>query len=515
MTRQDLETERQRRQVALDEDRTPAERNQDGQFATPPALARQIMDEALTHLRGPIRFLEPAVGSGAFFSALLNVANRDRIERAVGVELDARFAKAADDLWAECGLDVVQGDFTKQTATSDARGNLLVTNPPYVRHHHLDKADKVRLAGRVENELGLSPSGLSGLYVYFLLLSHEWMEEGGVGAWLIPSEWMGVRYGDVVREYLTEQVTLLRVHTFDAADVQFGDALVSSSITFLKKAEPGDDHQVRFTSGELPNPVVDFEVPVEILYTEDKWSRIYQSAGEPAVHDGRTLGDYLKISRGVATGRNSFFIRPRTEFRKLGVPEEFLTPILPSGRGLSDRVIARGPDGYPDLPEPLALLDCDLPEGEVRSEHPDLWQYLTSEEGEKASSAYLARNRSPWYSQETRKPAPFISTYMGRGSDGNSPFRIFINLSDAIARNSLHMLYPQDALASRVADDPEALMRAAKLIEGIVGEWYKFHGREYGGGLHKLEPQELSSLPADRLEEELDLESFRPQPSLL
>ena len=67
------------------------ERNRRGQFATPPALAREIAIESYQRWRkrdDNVRFLDPAVGTGAFYSALRQVFPAERIDAAVGVELD-------------------------------------------------------------------------------------------------------------------------------------------------------------------------------------------------------------------------------------------------------------------------------------------------------------------------------------------------------------------------------------------------------------------------------------------
>ena len=68
-------------------------------------------------------------------------------------------------------------------------------------------------------------SGLAGLYCYFLLIAHAWLAENGLAAWLIPSKFMDVNYGDEVKRYLTERVSLLQIHRFCPSDVQFDDAL--------------------------------------------------------------------------------------------------------------------------------------------------------------------------------------------------------------------------------------------------------------------------------------------------
>ena len=43
-------------------------------------------------------------------------------------------------------------------------------------------------------------------------------------------------YGSVLRTYLSRNVTLLQIHTFDAADVQFADALVSSAVVVFSSS---------------------------------------------------------------------------------------------------------------------------------------------------------------------------------------------------------------------------------------------------------------------------------------
>ncbi len=90
-------------------------------------------------------------------------------------------------------------------------------------------------------------SGLAGLHCHFMAISHQWMKDGGVAGWLIPSGFMDVNYGVEMKRYLLERVTLMRIHRFDPDDVQFDDALVSSSVVWFKNAPPPVGHKVEFT----------------------------------------------------------------------------------------------------------------------------------------------------------------------------------------------------------------------------------------------------------------------------
>jgi hypothetical protein len=59
-----------------------------------------------------------------------------RIESAQGVGLDPGFALTAKELWSEHGLEVAENDFADWGSQSSYEANLIVANPPYVRHLH-------------------------------------------------------------------------------------------------------------------------------------------------------------------------------------------------------------------------------------------------------------------------------------------------------------------------------------------------------------------------------------------
>ncbi len=250
-----IEARRLKEQARLDSLKSAAERNKWGQFATPPELALSIVRYARGVMEDiPVRFLDPAIGTGSFYSALNQAFPAQDISAAAGIELDPIFARAATELWQGRGLIVTEGDFTRQ-APPDQRFNLVLTNPPYVRHHHLSVDDKKRLKAKLAQSLLLDISGLAGLYCYFLLLCHDWMEEEGLAIWLIPSEFMDVNYGSTIRCYLTERVTLLHIHRFCPTDAQFTDALVSSAVVVFRKSAPPPDHTARFSfAGSIEHP---------------------------------------------------------------------------------------------------------------------------------------------------------------------------------------------------------------------------------------------------------------------
>ena len=511
----ELEKQRLLLQDQLDAQKDGSERNRMGQFATPNWLA----DDMLCHgkmLFGQgesVRFLDPAMGTGAFYSALLRIFTSARISAATGYEIDLHYGNAAHKLWSETGIEIYLKDFTAASAPEDGdRFNFLICNPPYVRHHHIGKDDKKRLQLDAKDACGVEISGLAGLYCYFLVLSHGWMADGGLAGWLVPSEFMDVNYGVSIKQYLLEKVTLLHIHRFDPKQLQFRDALVSSAVVWIRNQLPPPGHGVRFTfGGTLVKPEQDRIIPLEELRQGAKWTH-YPKKERNTSRDGLKLGDFFRIKRGLVTGKNSFFILSAAEIERRGLPLEAFRPILPSPRYLTKNEIKGDQQGNPLLERRLFLLDPPWTEAEMEKAYPALWLYL--EEGRNAGIAtrYICRHRTPWYRQEHRPPAPFLCTYLGRhhGERGGPPFRFILNDSQATAANVYLMLYPQGSMANSMGKRPELKRQVWTFLNKIPPQVMLRESRVYGGGLHKLEPKELGHVPATAIAELLP-ESVRPR----
>lgn len=490
-----LEQQRLLIQENLDAQKTAEERNRMGQFATPSPLAKDILQHAreLLGKKKKARFLDPALGSGAFFAALRRVFG-DHVESARAFEIDPHYGQPADELWTPHGLQLTHGDFTD--AEPEPTANLIICNPPYVRHHHLSQSDKARLAFKTHAATGVMLSGLAGLYCHFLLEAHAWMAPGAVAGWLIPSEFMDVNYGRKVKDYLLNQVSLVQIHRFAPTDVQFADALVSSAIVWIRNEPPAANHQVHFTyGGTLRKPDMDMTVSRQDLAKETKWTR-FPLHGVRETYAGTTLADLFKIKRGLATGDNGYFVLPEERVKELNLPMKVLRPILPSPRHVKGDVIEADEQGVPTNVARLFLLDPRMDEDAIQRELPMLAGYLQKGRQAGLHERYLCRSRPRWYDQEKREPAPIVCTYLGR-SDGKTgrPFRFIRNRSGATVANSYLALYPTPALEKRMAADPNLLDRLWEQLNAIDPQTLLGEGRVYGGGLHKLEPKELGKVP--------------------
>jgi len=494
-----IETQRQSLQLILDREKTQEERNIMGQFSTPIALAINVLAHAKNVFpkQCKVRFLDPAFGTGSFYSALNSVFPSTRIEAATGFEIDEHYGKPALKLWEKTNLNYQLADFTKQTPPSEGeKYNLIICNPPYVRHHHIN-GQKERLQARAIDAANMKLSGLAGLYCYFMALTHPWMKKNAIAGWLIPSEFMDVNYGQAIKDYLLNEVTLLQIHRFDPSDVQFEDALVSSAIVWFKNKKPGKNHDAKFTyGGTIDKPAHEKYVSRSTLAQEKKWTR-FPLSDERVESNSPKISDFFVVKRGIATGDNNFFVLEREKIESRGLPLEQFRPILPSPRYLNATEVKADKNGYPDIKNQLFVLDCRLPLDEVKRVYPKLYAYLEEGVQSGVSERYLCKNRKIWYSQESRPESRFYCTYIGRSdNEGKNPFRFVLNRSKAIVSNSYLILYPKPHLEKEIELNPELNETLLQALTQITGKAMLDEGRVYGGGMHKMEPKELANVPA-------------------
>lgn len=496
-----LEERRYQLQLSLDSDKSQEQRNMLGQFSTPFSLAKDIVNYVLSIMPGenhPI-MIEPACGMGVFFSALRDVTGHDRLDGCLGFEIDPFYYLPAAELWKETGVDLRCADFLSQEPFMAFP--LLIANPPYSRHHHIPSDQKQKLQETTFRHTGIRPSGLSGLYCYFMMLSTRWLQAGGLSCWLVPSEFMDVNYGEAVKQYLLENVDLVRIHRFDERDLQFSDALITSSVVIFRNQTPSGN-PILFTYGSSvchPSKVV--EKDRKQLGSRQKWTHHFfdnplrHRSSEP---QKKVLGDYFEVKRGIATGCNSFFIVNTQTIERYQLPKEYLTAILPPPRVMKDDIV-RGDDDNTDTDSHLYLFSTSDDEETIASKHPSVLEYIKKGEEKRVHETYICSRHTPWYNCEKRRSAPFVIPYMGRGEKGRKPFRFILNQSDAIATNGYLMMYPKPEYAY-LFRNPNFAVSVWQHLKTITSKDFELSGRFYGGGLHKLEPRELLSIPVEGME---------------
>lgn len=451
-----------------------------GQFFTPLPIA-ELMAEAIWESE-PETVLDPGVGGGVLLRAV------GEGPKLFGLDTDAKAVElAAKSMPGENELAV--GDFldAKRWPLSESTFDAVISNPPYVRYHHLSPEHKL-LAPHYSARFGQKVSSLSGSYVFFLLEALLRLNDGGRLAFITPTEFLDVRYGQAVKEALLSQCEIDEILVLEMDELAFEGVLTTSAITIATKCE-SPSRRFRLVEGKFSDSIErgrEIELKAETTPAALPWTPLLPSRADriAPLLKGRTakLGDYCRVRRGIATGDNSFFVMTSTEVEQWGIESRFIVPVVLGSRDLPHEGpldaafhAARIEEGAPSL-----LFFCHDPIEELGGTN--ALRYI--ERGVKLGlpKRFSCRARKPWYGVEPVAPADFFTTYMSR-----SRARIVRNLIGARCMTSLLNVWAKPGV------DPEALRPS--LEDPSNAQLMREFGRTYGGGLAKIEPGDLVSLP--------------------
>ncbi len=451
---------------------SPEQRRARGQTFTPDHVVNGMFAWAKRQGRTIHRMVDPGAGSGRYTLAGLRALPGAKV---VAVELDPIVALILRANISASGFadraQLVVGDFRALDLPRTSGPTLWIGNPPYVRHHGIG-ADWKAWYSKTLSRFGHEGSQLAGLHLHFFLKTLELSSPGDIGCYVTAAEWLDVKYGQALRQLLTNGLGGQDVFVVSPSVQVFGDALVSAAITCFA---PGSKRtELRFaeiaTDDELLSLSSGAPIDIAVAKAEPKWSFLVKG-GRAERPDGYIeLGEMFKVSRGQVTGMNSVWIQGARTPR---LPSRYLLAAITDSADITradKHVISNAAElrRLVCLPEDLGSLDSadrDAVDG-----------FLAWARNLGAHETYIARHRKPWWSVGFKSAAPIVMTYMGR-----RPPTFALNKAGAQLINVAHGLYPRKPFS-----ESQMTRLVAWLNKNVTQEF----GRIYAGGLTKFEPSE-------------------------
>lgn len=443
-----------------------------GQTFTPDFVVEGMLAWVRRQRKAIDRLVDPGAGSGRYTLAGLRAfpgATAVAIEMDPFVALILRANLTAAGLADRAEVRVV--DFRELALPRIKGTTLFVGNPPYVRHHGISPAWKNWYSETLKS-FGHDGSQLAGLHLHFFLKTLELCATGDLGTYVTAAEWLDVKYGQALRQLLTDGLGGNDVFVVDPTVQVFGDALVTAAITCFA---PGSSRsELRFAEVASPDEVrklaPGLAIEVAAAKAESKWSFLVKG-GRAAKPEGYVeLGEMFRVSRGQVTGLNRVWVESG-EAPEL--PPRFMLPAITNATDITRAVM-----GVIDDASGLRRLIC-LPrnvEGLPLSEQAAVQRFLAWARSLGAHETYIAKHRNPWWSVGSKTPAPIVMTYMGR-----RPPAFAVNKAGAQLINVAHGLYPLRKFTER---------QMQHLVAWLNENVSQSDGRMYAGGLTKFEPSE-------------------------
>jgi tRNA1(Val) A37 N6-methylase TrmN6 len=477
--------------------------------------------------------LDPGMGAGALTSATYRAKQQADGEQSVD-EMHGVDLSQLSVAMSTTALKIVNGegtpnfhpeDFLNAVAAGEVsrlvqtNGKLVkmpqvdavVSNPPYSRHQDIGPKDK-----RDVNEIARATAGMkfdlkSPMYVYFLVHATQFLDEGGRMAVITPSEWLENGYGENLRAFLLDNYAVRGMAVYDPEVEVFDGPMTTACISFLERRDggagncttsflrlsewPGLETVLDAVDGEVPEGTTEYgylnRLPQTELLPERDWTDYLNPESVKELPELTPFHKLAGIKRGIATGNNDFFCLSDSEAEERGISEEYRLKLIRRTNGLAYDLREEDWEEWRDADDEVWLLYCHDEENELieRQDIDDsgVVEYLGYGEEQGANEGYLVEKRNPWYRVEKRDPSPILVTYMSK-----SGFRFIRNQARVVSLNNLHNISFPDGREYR-PKEVNALL--AYLNSDIVNKIVERSGREYGGGLHKIEPGELEHIP--------------------
>jgi adenine-specific DNA-methyltransferase len=455
--------------------RSPEERRPSGAVYTPSAIIQPMIAWASARDTVPQRVIDPGVGSARF---LLAAGKAFPHAALLGFDTDPLATGIARANLAVRGMgkrsQICLADYCSAVIAKPAGRTLFIGNPPYVRHHGVDRDAKTWLT-REAARLGYSASQLSGLHVHFFLATLMHAQPGDWVCLVTAAEWLDVNYGKLVRDLFLRDLGGLGLTLVEPAAAPFGETAATAVISTFEVGSRARSFVVKRASDTTHIAPLEKgrSVPRSVLEGLPRWSR--STATQERTPDGYVqLGDLFRVHRGQVTGANDIWIaneqsrhlppevlyRAVTRAKELFAAEGVLTDV-----SALRQVI--------DLPTDLSVFDG--------AERKAIDEFLRLAKRAGVDAGYIASRRKPWWTVGLREPAPILATYMAR-----RPPAFVRNRGGARHINVAHGLYPLQPLPEKV------LVSVVKFLNGGTK---LSSGRTYAGGLTKFEPREMERIP--------------------
>lgn len=463
---------------------------QRGAFFTPERLADFLANWSVRSSEE--RILDPAAGDGA----LLRAASR-RLRQlgahnpsVTGVELHLgtyRQLVAAAELEGVSLDRIRKGDFFALCDTL-GRFDVIVANPPYVRHHDVPRRAAERMR-RATARTGFALDGRASSWAHFVFASIGLLKDNGRIAAILPSELITTDYGRALLEVLRwafESLTVVKLLGRPFEDLQLTPVVLLGE---GRRPTAGDKSgellycAVNTDAGQLTLPPHDSMYGVEDTHRTSAFAYSGARASDFDLLDRwragdgiRSLCDVAQIRIGYVSGDSGFFHLAEEERLARDLQESHLRRAIP--RGSRIRGVAFEQDDWQSLRD--SGEDCWVFAPESADAGP-VRRYIRRGAAIGVSARAKCRRRDPWWQIEFGEVPSGIVVFLG-----GHP-RVVANQALAFASNSLYTVRPLGEVG------------AHQLAIGSLTSLFRLHcavtARRLGGGLSKLEVRDVGSAP--------------------
>ncbi|WP_151978523.1 N-6 DNA methylase [Acinetobacter soli] len=470
-----------------------------GAFYTPDNLCQILADWAITSPTDKV--LEPSFGQCGFLEAsrirLESIGCEDPKNNIYGCDIDSAAFVFLKKILGE-PIDqkkFILEDFMKLWPNVHWKDdfNASIGNPPYISSHNLAMEDKKNYFRRWK-KFGIKINNKSSLWAHFLIHATTFIAPNGRLAWVLPGALLQADYAINIRDYLgmifqdiicilmeerfflqegTEEETVIllaknKLPQTNPQPICFANA---SNLDELKKIINVWDNNTWCGQYVTARPAY--------LYSNNNALSTYNSIEQ--LNDTKTLGELIKITLGIVTGNNDFFVINEQTRKEHKINNSYIRNILSRikrSRGLNytqedhDFIVKEN-------------LPCYLIHAPKIRKNSHINKYLSLLSEDEISKNRTFSKRQPWYAPDDGLiPDAFLSVMNHYGP------KMVLNDAKVTCTNTIYRAY----FIKEKSSDVERKLIAISLLTSFSQLSAEFTGRRYGSGVLKHEPSEMRKI---------------------
>ncbi len=440
-----------------------------GTFFTPRLEAASMVQEYAQRFAAPASVVDIGAGVGVFSEAAsiqwpnASISAIDVNPVTLGLQAVALASSRTSN------ITLFLDDYASWLKKSRSEGpTLYLGNPPYTRWQLIPPDQRDALIAATDN-LVESRANLSTL---FLAMTLRKLRRDDSLCLIVPAGWMSALYARALRAYVRSQH--LRPVTLRLADSwRFDNAIVDAVVVQIG---PESTSKQPLLTTDWPGKLV-VETDRDSSGDQAPFARL--SKGLPISSDAAKsahirLGDIATITRGTATGANSFFLLSASNAAERGIDARWLTPIV--------RRLRPGDTPAAPAAEPSSILNLgDFSPGD----DPHVDKAIAEAEAHGVHQGHLCKLRRRWFdlSSELQQPDVILSAL------SRDRFHIYLNESKCGITNNLFGLRWQRDLSDEQKASVLSWLRSesgqAALVDSASNE---------ANGLRRLSPRALGDV---------------------
>lgn len=280
----------------------------------------------------------------------------------------------------------------------------IIGNPPYVDVKILNNVTKAALAAKFK-----SASRRFDLYIPFIEKSLSLIKSDGVVAFIMPSMFLVRDYGNSIREILAQSAHMREIIHFGTNQI-FDGAMNYVGIFIIDKADVDEtaihkfidcnftsrDIELLFNGGSVSKKHRSFTLDKKSLPSDNYW--YLQTSSEQGIATlfkrHSPLSSYLDFaSEGIHSGKDSVFFVDSKKFLRSSI----VYP-LAKGGDIHRYMDADNAKYAKRVIYPYDTITGNvINEGDLRSNHPDVYAYLIDSREKLKGRAYFDASSKEWY----------------------------------------------------------------------------------------------------------------------